>query len=71
MLESSTKSLLEAKYGIDINKYRESDQLEILKRLKARNDKIIDINNEKISLLSEIVTDMSNYINGGGKVATK
>ena len=71
MFDNSTQSLLKTKYDIDIKQYEESNQLEIIKRLIERNEKIISINSEKIDLLTEIIADMSNYINGGGKVATK
>ncbi len=71
MFEASTRTILKTKYNIDPSNYSEKEQIKILEGLITRNDKIIDINNEKIKLYSEIIGYMTNYLNGGEKVVSK
>ncbi len=71
MFWEKIRLLLATKYGIDITQYDIKTQLEIIKQIIARNDKVIDIYAQKKELLSEIIKNISDYLNGGGKVATK
>ena len=71
MFWEKIRLLLATKYGIDITQYDIKTQLEIIKQIIARNDKVIDIYAQKQELLSEIIKNISDYLTGGGKVATK
>ena len=71
MLEESTKIALNEKFGIDIDDYDEQTQKDILRQSISRNDEIIAINFEKAALFEEIIRDITNHLNGGGKSATK
>ena len=71
MFGKYTMTILKSKYNINIKDYIEEDQIEILKRVIERRDQIIDINNKKKDILEEITDDISEFISGGKKVASK
>ena len=65
MLTSKNKKYILNKYNIDTDKYSDTELQELLEKIISRNDRIIKINYQKISLLNEINNDIDTYLNRG------
>jgi len=65
MLTSKNKKYILNKYNIDTDKYTDTELQELLEKIISRNDRIIKINYQKISLLNEINNDIDTYLNRG------
>jgi hypothetical protein len=65
MISNENKKFIFSKFNIDADKYTDEELKQLLDKIINRNDRIININYQKIGLLTEINKDINSYLNGG------
>lgn len=65
MISNKNKKYILDNFNIDADKYTDEELQLLLKKIINRNDRIINVNYQKIGLLTEINKEINSYLNGG------